>query len=243
VHRAVVVALACLACGRASTRVAPDPAPLAPAASTAPSSTGTAIATNDAGPIGCAFDARWAKTNEIDVDAWRAAHGVTKAFLSKGCWDAGDRVGVPPAPGLLCLAVFPSPYKSIASDVRARVLRLDGDRLVMVWEETVATYANWLELTPTFSSNGATLTLHDSAPHRCEGAIRESFDKDAANVGIDGLSALLVQACKQRGVYAWTGKHYARAEDPTKLAAGDLAGDPCPPDAKESDAVDDLGFP
>src|SRR5262249_34480846 len=137
----------------------------------------------------CGFDAHYPSAKEIDVDAWRSAHGVKKPLDAKVCWDANDRVGVPNAPGLFCLVVIPA-KKSLAHDRRMRLLRLEGDALVVVWDETIATYANWLELTPTISTNGATIALHEAAPHRCDGAIHESTEKDAASVNIDGLTGL-----------------------------------------------------
>jgi hypothetical protein len=238
-----VASCAFSACARATTNAGADPAAATVAASSAPPSSAApdavGVASDAAVATGCSFDARFAAASAVDVDVWRSAHGVKSPLAAERCWDASDRVGVPQAPGLFCLGVIPA-KKSLASDVRLRLHRLEGGALPVVWDETVSTYANWLELTPTVSANGATLALHEASPHRCDGAIHESREKDAASVNIDGLTALLVRACGRRGVYAWTGKKYERAPDPAKIAPADLAGDPCPPDAPSDPTLFDL---
>lgn len=142
------------------------------------------------------FTDHYAPEAAVSLLAWKREHGATGPSFDQICWPQ-DQVGVPAAPGLLCIAANPSPEFKLA-----RVYRLEGTRLREVWQAIVATYANWLELTPLLSDDGATLTLHDRKPYSCERAIHEYRAKVSARVAPPS-GELLEPACAKRGQYAY----------------------------------------
>jgi hypothetical protein len=92
-----------------------------------------------------------------------------------------------------------------------RIYRLDGTQLREVFQAVIATYANWLELTPILEGEGQTLVLHDRTPRSCEGALTEYRAKlDARKPPPSG--ELLEPACKMRGRYAYEGGRYRLVE-------------------------------
>jgi hypothetical protein len=117
-------------------------------------------------------DTHYPPGDAVDVVAWLRAHGVTTALREQPCWDVGERVGVPPRPGLLCLATTHRPERTVAT-----LHRLDGPRLSAVWQGVVGTYANWLELTPVLAPDGARLDLHERGANDCENALSELVAK------------------------------------------------------------------
>jgi hypothetical protein len=142
----------------------------------------------------------------VDVGAWLREHAVSSKFGEATCWDAGLRVGVPPAAGLVCERSMERPPRTFS-----RVYRLENGKLRLVWEEVVKTYANWVDLTPVLSPTGAELTLHDSRRYRCAGAIGEARAKQDARVHPPSFTRAIEAACARRGVYTWNGKRYVLA--------------------------------
>jgi hypothetical protein len=92
----------------------------------------------------------------------------------------------------------------------ARVYRLEGARLREVWQATIATYANWLELTPRLADDG-TLTLHDRVPYACERALAEYRAKLSARKPPPS-GELLAPACRNRGKYRYEQGRYRLIE-------------------------------
>jgi hypothetical protein len=152
------------------------------------------------------WERRYADADAVDPKEWAPAHGIKTVPKESPCWDAGDEVGVPPAPGLLC--------KTMIGDVpriEAVLYRLDKKRLVVVWRGLVAAWANWLDLTPVLAEDGTSLTLHDGGG--CLGAAREARGKERAGIGVRGLSQTLFEACRGLGTYTWNGWRYVRSRD------------------------------
>ena len=67
----------------------------------------------------------------VDVASWMKAHGIIGQKPTGDCWDLKDRVGVPPAPGLLCETTFEAICRRTA-----RVFRVRGHDLQSVWSAT-----------------------------------------------------------------------------------------------------------
>lgn len=150
------------------------------------------------------FAARYPESERIEPGPWLHRHGVTGAVLREPCWDLGEQVGVPKAPGLLCLSVKQSPPESIAT-----VYRVQSRRLDLVWHATVATWANWLELTPVLSSDGAVLELRDRTPRACEYALKEYRAKSRSGVR-PGFGEALARGCSAVGPFDWKGQRYVK---------------------------------
>jgi hypothetical protein len=142
----------------------------------------------------------------VDPKAWALAHGIKTVPNESPCWDVGDHAGVPPAPGLLCKIVIGDVPR-----IEAVLHRLDKKRLVVVWRGLVASWANWLDLTPTLAEDGTSLTLHDG--QSCLGAAREARGKERSGIGVRGLSKTLFEACAGLGTYTWNGWRYVRAAE------------------------------
>lgn len=122
------------------------------------------------------------------------------------CWELLG-VGSPPLPGLLCTVVNRAPEFTLG-----RIYRLEDGALRQVWQATLRTYANWLELTPVISPDGE-LVLHDAG--RCESALSEYWAKrDARKAPPSG--ELLEPACNKRGKYTYQGRSY-RLTEPVEL--------------------------
>jgi hypothetical protein len=147
------------------------------------------------------WERRYPDEAAVDPKAWALAHGIKTVPKESPCWDVGEQVGVPKAPGLLC--------KTIIGDVprkEAVLYRLDEKRLVVVWRALVAAWANWLDLSPTLAEDGTSLTLQDGQD--CLGAAREHRAKEADGIGVRGLTKVLFEACAGIGTYTWNGRRY-----------------------------------
>lgn len=160
------------------------------------------------------FATRYPESERIEPGRWLHRHGVTGAVLREPCWDLGEQVGVPKAPGLLCLSVKQSPPESIAT-----VYRVHSRRLEQVWHATVATWANWLELTPVLSSDGAVLELRDRTPRACEYALKEYRAKSRSGVR-PGFGEALARGCSAVGPFDWEGRRYVKRPAVTSDAGG-----------------------
>jgi hypothetical protein len=138
---------------------------------------------------------------------WLRAHGVKSAFPERRCWDAGERVGVPPAPGLVCEASTNVPPRTTS-----RLYRLEGQRLRRVWKGTVKTYANWLELTPVLDPSGSRLVLHEASAGNCDAAQCEYSIKQQSGINAH-FGDVLDEGCAQVGTYRWARDRYVRAPE------------------------------
>jgi hypothetical protein len=150
------------------------------------------------------FHDYYSDRDRINPAAWVAQHELRKTNLRDPCWDLGVHVGVPPASGLLCLEYTRSPVQTIAS-----VYRVEGQSLKNVWMGIVATWANWLDLTPVVSDDGTVLDLRDQSPCACFSALREHHEKVMA--GIDwGFGDVLARGCTSVGIYEWAQGRYVK---------------------------------
>jgi hypothetical protein len=140
----------------------------------------------------------------IELRPWLSDHGVAGGFREEDCWDARDRVGVPPSPGLVCERRTTRPPK-----VTSRIYRLEGARLRLVWEGIVATYANWLELTPFLAENGAELVVRDRHPGSCDAAFAEFREKAQSGIRMD-FGPALREGCASLGTHTWSGNRYVK---------------------------------
>jgi hypothetical protein len=171
----------------------PSPAPPPDAGATAPSPRPV---------VEVRHDEHYPPGGTVDVAKWLVDHGVTEKFGEKACWDARDRVGVPPSPGLVCERASARPSKVVS-----RIFRLEGTKLRMVWEGVVATWANWLELTAILAEDGSSVTVHERRSGSCEGAFEEYRQKEESGIRAD-FGPMLHEGCRGRGVHAWSGDRY-----------------------------------
>lgn len=141
----------------------------------------------------------------LDVDRWLVDHAVRRKLSEQRCWDAADRVGVPPQPGLFCERRSARPTKVVY-----RLYRLEAGTLSVVWEGVVGTWTNWLELTPLLAVAGDRLTVHDREPGACARALEEFSAKEDAGIPAN-FGSVLRAGCAGRGEYAWDGDRYVRA--------------------------------
>jgi hypothetical protein len=121
-------------------------------------------------------------------------------------------VGVPAAPGLLCLTETNDPPLT-----RARIYRQEGTRLRPVFDAIVAAWANWLELTPLLQSDGS-LLLSERTPHDCRGALQQSDEKAEYDLAPPSAQ-YLPDACARAGTYHYDHGKYRL--DPTSLPSLD----------------------
>lgn len=192
---------------------APPPASAPPAASAAsdapPASAPPATSASSDAPPASAPEIRFVdhypSARVVRLLAWKREHRASGPTFDQECWELGERVGSPLAPGLLCIAENRSPEFTLA-----RIYRLEGTALREVWQATIATYMNWLALTPLVTEDG-TLVLHDARPGRCRGAIAEYRAKLAAQKPPPS-GELLEPACLARGKYAYERGRYRLVE-------------------------------
>lgn len=223
-HRITILALTLAAC-------APAAPPVAETDVGAPSTSGATASARSGGDsstqAAVLHDDLYPPAASVDARAWVTARGATLPESLGGggptgplrAWELSDRVGVPRAPGLL-VEVTDADRTTMAS-----VLRLVGRELRVVWSGPVA--AQGLNLTVAVSSDGATLTVHDVAPHACDCALLESGQKAAAGLR-RADEASLRKGCDSRGVFSWSGDAYTR--DPSisglgRCPSGAPAGD------------------
>lgn len=164
----------------------------------------TSDAVTDENAIRHEFSAYYSPELLLRADDWKQAHGARGGAKEAECWDLGERVGVPPAPGMLCLTRIKDPAETVA-----RVYRLEGARLRRVWQGTIGTWANWLELVPLLSADGRTLVVHDRAPGSCEAALSEHHEKQGSGVA-GNFGAVLRRGCAGLGTHVYEDGHYVQ---------------------------------
>lgn len=150
------------------------------------------------------FSAYYPPERALGARAWEQAHAARGDASAAECWDMSDRVGVPPAPGMLCLSRVDDPPETIAT-----IYRLEGARLRSVWRGTIGAWANWLELVPLLSDDGATLELRESSPGGCEAALAEHREKRSSGVA-GNFGAVLDRGCALRGLHMYRDGRYVQ---------------------------------
>jgi hypothetical protein len=148
----------------------------------------------------------------VSIPRWLEEHRVKTTFREKRCWDAKNRAGVPPAPGLVCEA-----YTANPPQLTSRVYRLESRQLRAVWEGVVGSWKNSLELTPLLASDGAELVVHDATPEGCERAMQE-YARKAASGSEMNFGKVLAIGCAGRGVHAWSENRYVQLKPPRDAA-------------------------
>lgn len=151
------------------------------------------------------FNEHYPKQSSFSLLEFKKSNGLSGPNYELRCW-ALEKVGSPPVPGLLCLSHNARPEFTLAG-----VYRIEEKTLRLVWQETVFTYMNWLELTPLVSDEGVTLTLNDRRPHSCEVALSEYRAKVSARVAPPS-GELLEPACRKRGKYSYINGRYRLVE-------------------------------
>jgi hypothetical protein len=134
-------------------------------------------------------------------DVW--SHGVTGTVEGADCWEV--RVGVPPAPGLLCERYTTRPPRTTA-----RLYRADGARLRKAWQGPVGAWANWVELTPIVSDDGSELQLHERRAGDCTHAWCDAVEKLSTGVHDGEFVQNLEFVCGHSGRWLWHDHSYVR---------------------------------
>ena len=157
------------------------------------------------------FAERFPAESQIELGTWLTDHHVVGRPSETECWELA--AGVPPSPGLLCLATTGD---HVRSRTTARLHLVRDGRLRVAWSAIVAAWANWLELVPVVSDDGQTLDLVDE-PYRCRGAIAEARGKLGSGAHGPEFPALLEQACAARGRYVFRADRYLLEGGPKPL--------------------------
>jgi hypothetical protein len=163
------------------------------------------------------FDDHYPDPLAFSLRAWSREHGLAGPSAEQRCWDLGEHVGVPAAPGLLCLTVTPQPL------THAHVYRQEGARLRQVFEAIIAAWANWLELTPLLEADGS-LRLIDRSPGDCRAALAEASAKAQAHVA-PPAAEYLPAACARVGLYRYERGQYRRDSTAKPGTVGVVTGD------------------
>jgi len=194
-------------------------APGASAREAKPRDTGAGGAESTAAPAHQGFAQRYPAEGRISPADWLKSHGARASLAEKDCWDLGTAVGTPPAPALLCVLTKGPPI-----DKLARIYRLDGARTQRVWEATIGTDSNWLDLVPVLAADGKSLELRDQAPGACERALCQYSEKQAHGILMD-FRAVLLRGCRARGVYTYEAGSFTRTtEVPIEPRTSTLVG-------------------
>jgi hypothetical protein len=156
------------------------------------------------------FEEHYPRASAFPLREWLRRRGLRGPVSERVCWELSGVVGDPPADGVLCLKE--DPRKSLRW---ARVYRAEAGRARLVFEAIVATWANWLELTPVLASDG-TLLLHDRTAKDCYYAIVEYREKLDAQVPPPG-GEWLEDACERVGKYRYEGGRYRLKEAHARL--------------------------
>jgi hypothetical protein len=154
------------------------------------------------------FTESYPDERRVAPDEWAKAHGARGAPSEKDCWDLGPAVGVPPAPGLLCVFTQGPPLEKLG-----RIYRLQGTKLERVWQATLGTEANWLELIPRLASDGSSLELQERSAGDCERALCQYAEKAAYGIAMN-FGAVLKRGCNERGVYAYRDGNFVHTQEP-----------------------------
>jgi len=149
------------------------------------------------------FSEHYRKEEAFRLLEWKREHHATGPTFDQECWELGVTVGTPAEAGLLCVTQNRSPEFKLA-----RIYRLEGQALRVVWEATVATYANWLDLTPLLDAEGG-LVLSEGFPRSCEMAAGQ-----AEGMGRNGppSTQLIRPACTKVGKYRYENHRYRLVE-------------------------------
>ena len=162
------------------------------------------------------FKTSYLSERAVTATEWKRVHGALGPLRDSQCWDLPQGVGVPAAPALLCWHsasdALPRP------EYVARVYRLEGKKLRQVWQGTVATWTNWLDLTPIVADDGASLVVHDRSLGSCERAFAEAHAKLNARIDTPWLS-VINRGCQQRGKWEYRAGKFVQVE---KVSLPDL---------------------
>jgi hypothetical protein len=154
------------------------------------------------------FDDHYPKARAFALHEWLRKRGLKGPASERICWELTSVVGDPPADGVLCVKEqWPSLYW-------ARVYRAKKGRVRPVFSAIVATWANWLELTPVVASDG-TLWLHDRTATDCSSAIEQYREKLRYQVPPPG-GEWLEDACSRVGQYRYERGRYRLRRAPAK---------------------------
>jgi hypothetical protein len=124
------------------------------------------------------------------------------------CWELPPRVGVPPAPGLLCLVSPENQPLTVA-----RIYRVEAGRLTEVFDAIIGAWANWLALVPLLHEDG-TVELSDQRPFQCQHAVQGEYAmKVAAGVAPPG-GEYLEAGCAKVGHYRFERGRYRLSGPP-----------------------------
>jgi hypothetical protein len=208
------VALACAAPEPALHPPSKDPKPRTPA--NAASDRGS---TDKAGSAGAApkaetfqqFSHQYPDDQRVAPAAWLKAHGAHGTHSEKDCWELADGVGVPPAPGILCVFTLGPPFERLA-----RIYRLDGARTKKVWQATIGADPTWLELVPVVAGNGSTIEVRELRGGNCERALCQYAEKEAYGILMD-FGPVLTRGCKARGLYTYEGGNFVHTKGPERV--------------------------
>ncbi|HEY5373766.1 MAG TPA: hypothetical protein VIK01_08760 [Polyangiaceae bacterium] len=132
-----------------------------------------------------------------DVAVWLAAHEAFARLTEHTC-SAVD-LGVPLAPGLLCIHEGPAGNS-------ARLYRIEHHRLVLVWAHVVA--KGWVTLFLEVGPDGSEIFWRDE--RGCEGAFCEAYAKYEQHAHGYDMVASVVTTCAARGRYVWRNGRYVR---------------------------------
>ena len=151
------------------------------------------------------FEAHYPRGRAFPLREWLKRQSLKGPSSERDCWELVGVVGEPPVDGVLC--VKDDRQKSVRW---ARVYRAEAGRLRLVFDAIVATWANWLELTPVLASDG-TLWLHDRTETACYDAIIQYREKLESQVPPPG-GERLEEACGRVGKYRYEGGRYRMSE-------------------------------
>lgn len=161
---------------------------------------GSSAASDNAETATVRFDDHYPKARAFALRDWLRKRGLKGPAFERVCWELASVVGDPPADGVLCVK------EQRHSLHWARVYRAEKGRVRLVFEAIVATWANWLELTPVLAPDG-TLHLHDRTATDCSGAIGQYREKLRYQVPPPG-GEWLEEACSRVGKYRYERGRY-----------------------------------
>lgn len=161
------------------------------------------------------FDTLYPPDRQLDVKSWRSPNQARIPSKESTCWTVpGPGLGLPPAPGILCLFTH-------GEETRVHLYREEGARLRLVFDRMIRGWTNWLDLYPVADSSK--VVLAEVRGYSCSDMLEQLEEKIEAGVPPPGWENLL-QACGQRE-FPWRAGAY-RLPDPkgpflrTKRARG-----------------------
>lgn len=145
------------------------------------------------------FDSLYPSDRQLDVKSWRSSGNAKIPAKESTCWTVPEPVvGIPPAPGVLCL--FPHKWETCV-----HVYREEGPRLRLVFDEIIHGWTNWLDLYPVIEPGGE-IYLAEARGFSCRQMEMQLEEKELAGVPPPGSGDLLA-ACSQRS-YHWSAGAY-----------------------------------